>query len=283
MPYDTLIDAAGLSTLLADEAVSLFDCSFDLADPGAGRAAFLAGHIPGAAYLDLDGDLSATPDGRNGRHPLPDRDAFAARMAQAGLDGGRQAVAYDRNGGHYAARLWWMLRWAGHRAVAVLDGGLQAWCDAGDALEEGEAPAPARGTFKSAPSLARTVSADDILAGLGTASLLVVDARDADRFAGKPNPLDPVAGHIPGARNRFFRDNLAADGRFKPAADLARDFDAVIGDAPLASVALQCGSGVTAAHNLLAMEVAGRPGAALYPGSWSEWISDPARPIERSG
>ena len=211
---------------------------------------------------------------------MPDRDAFAARLAAVGLDAGRQVVAYDAIGGPYAARLWWMLRWLGHDAVAVLDGGLQAWTDAGGTLEQGDAASHFTGNFMTAEPKAGTVSADDILATRGTDDLLVIDARTPERFRGDPNPLDPVAGHIPGARNRLWQDNLV-DGRFKPADQLAREFDAVIGDQPLDRVALQCGSGVTAAHDLLALEIAGRPGAKLYPGSWSEWISDPSRPISR--
>lgn len=278
--FTTLISVVELAARIDD--VMLFDCSFDLGDTEAGRARFAEGHIPGAAYLHVDEDLSARPDGHNGRHPLPDRDAFAARLAAAGLGQGQQVVAYDASGGPYAARLWWMLHWLGHEAVAVLDGGIQAWRDAGLPLEEGAARARPRGNFKAAAAPgAATVSADDIMASLGDRSLLVIDARSAERFAGAPDPLDPVSGHIPGARNRFYRDNLTLEGLFKPAAQLAVEFDAVTGDVPLDRVVLQCGSGITAAHDLLAMAVAGRKGARLYPGSWSEWISDPNRPVER--
>ena len=278
--FTTLISAGELAARIDD--VMLFDCSFDLGDTEAGRAHFAEGHIPGAVYLHVDEDLSARPDGHNGRHPLPDRAAFAARLAEAGLRQGQQVVAYDASGGPYAARLWWMLNWLGHEAVAVLDGGIQAWTDAGLPLEQGAAKARPRGDFvSSATPGALTVSADDIMASLGDRSLLVIDARSAERFAGAPSPLDPVSGHIPGARNLCYRDNLTPEGLFRPAVELAADYDAVMGDVPLDRVVLQCGSGITAAHDLLAMAVAGRKGARLYPGSWSEWISDPARPVER--
>ena len=279
MAFTTLISAAELAARIDD--VMLFDCSFDLSDPEAGRARFAERHIPGAAYLHTDEDLSGAPDGHNGRHPLPDRGAFAARLARAGLRRAQQVVAYDASGGAFAARLWWMLGWLGHEAVAVLDGGLQAWTDAGLPLEQGAARERPQGDFgASATPGAPLVSADDIMASLGDRGLLVIDARSADRFAGAPSPLDPVSGHIPGARNRFYRDNLTPEGLFKPPAQLAAEFDAVTGDVPLERVVLQCGSGITAAHGLLAMAVAGRKGASLYPGSWSEWISDPARPVE---
>ena len=282
-PFTTLIDAASLAALITVGTATLFDCRFDLADPTSGRAGYRAGHIPGAHYLHLDEDLSAVPDGTNGRHPLPDRTAFAAHLAAVGVARGRQVVAYDTSGGPYAARLWWMMRWLGHAEVAVLDGGLQAWTEAGHALDVGD-PGPAvPGDLIAAPPLVGTVSASDIFATRDSGDLLVIDARAPDRFRGEPNPLDPVAGHIPGARSRFYRDNLSPNGRFKPAADLAREWDAVLDDTPPATVALQCGSGVTAAHDLLALEIAGRPGARLYPGSWSEWISDPSRPVARGG
>ncbi|MCB2078272.1 MAG: sulfurtransferase [Novosphingobium sp.] len=280
--FDTIIAPAALHELLASDAeVRVFDCEFDLADPSKGLETFLAGHIPGARHLDLDTALSGKATGTNGRHPLPTREVFAERMRRLGVHDRQQVVAYDGSGGAAAARLWWMLRWCGHREVAVLDGGRSAWVAAGFALESGE-PEPARdGDFALKPSLvADPVSAADVLASLGDGSRVIIDARDPARFRGESAALDPVSGHIPGARNRFFRDNLGEDGLFRDAGALARDFKAILGDTSPADAIVQCGSGVTACHNALAMEIAGLSGARLYPGSWSEWIADPARPVE---
>ena len=280
MSYRTLIDAGALAQLVERMPVLVCDCRFDLADGGAGRIGYRAGHIPGAVYLDLEADLSAAPDGRNGRHPLPDRRAFAERMAASGLDMDMQVVAYDISGGFYASRLWWMLRWAGHDAAAVLDGGLEAWTARGLALEAGEQKAARHGNFAASPQPAMlAVNVGEIEANLVTGDRLVIDARSAERFRGEFHALDPVSGHIPGAGNRFFQNNLTPDGRFKSPAELAQEFDSVLGGRPAATAVHQCGSGVTATHNLLAMEIAGLGGSALYPGSWSEWINDPARPI----
>ncbi len=279
--YTTLISAENLAERLssAPGSVLVFDCSFDLANPAAGEQAYAAGHIPSAHYLHLDRDLSGAKTGQNGRHPLPTRDALVETLAKHGLKQNQQVVAYDAQGGAYAARLWWLLRWLGHDSVAVLDGGLQAWQAAGQSLDKAAAPAGARGDFKAGAPLAVTVDAQHVLANLKTGEQLVVDARGADRYRGENETIDPVAGHIPGARNRFFKDNLTADGRFKSAHTLRDEFNAVIGQKSPEHVVLQCGSGVTACHNALAMEVAGLHGAALYAGSWSEWCADPARPV----
>jgi len=279
--YTTLIDAPALDALIDAGTVRVFDCGFDLADPDAGRRAYAAGHIPGARYLHLDEHLSA-PAGSGGRHPLPDPERFAAVLRAAGLRRGEQVVAYDAAGGAFAARLWWLLRWLGHEAAAVLDGGRQAWLAAGYPLETHVSEVPPGDFAPAPPDRSRVIDAAGVLANLATAERLVIDARSPDRFAGQPHPLDPVAGHIPGARNRFFKDNLAPDGRFRSPAELAADFAALLQGTPPDRAILQCGSGVTACHNALAMEVAGLPGARLYPGSWSEWISDPARPVDRS-
>ncbi|WP_294391122.1 sulfurtransferase [uncultured Sphingomonas sp.] len=277
--FTTLIDVSGLEALLRDGRVTLFDCRFDLADSTAGCALYAAGHIADAHYLNLDDDLSARPTGSNGRHPLPDRDALARTLRACGLNKGQQVVAYDASGGIYAARLWWLLRWLGHDAVAVLDGGLQAWEAAGLPLAS-LCPDPTHGDFQASQAAAMpTATAADILRE--GERLSVVDARAPHRFRGEPDPLDPVAGHIPGARNRFFRDNLREDGHFKAASTLASEWRALAGSDEPHTIVHQCGSGVTAAHNLLAMELAGLRGARLYPGSWSEWISDPSRPVER--
>jgi thiosulfate/3-mercaptopyruvate sulfurtransferase len=265
-----------MAALAAGAAPLIVDCSFDLADPGAGERAFEQGHLPGAIHAHLDRDLAGAKTGRNGRHPLPARADWAATLARLGVTPARAVVLYDAQGGMYAARAWWMLLWAGHRAVSVLDGGLPAWKAAGGALESGAVlPVAAPAPYPLGESLVAAVDADALLKSLGRVTLL--DARAGERYRGEVEPLDKRAGHIPGARSRFFKDNLDAQGRFKPAAELRAAFVA-FGAAP-AQVVHQCGSGVTACHNLLAMEVAGLPGSALYPGSWSEWSSDPARPV----
>ena len=274
--YTTLISATDLAQAQQAGWVVL-DCRHDLANVLAGRAAYDAGHIPGALFVSLDHDLAdhaRAPDGSfRGRHPLPEIDAFIATLRRWGVNDDSQVVAYDAQGGMYAARLWWMLRWAGHEAVAVLDGGLPAWTALGMPLSTDTA-APTPGTLQRRAALTRTVSASDILS---QPQLKVLDARAPDRFRGENETLDPVGGHIPGAKNRFFKDNLLPDGRFKPAALLRAELGALV--AAPASAVMQCGSGVTACHNMLALEVAGLSGAALYPGSWSEWCADPARPM----
>ena len=280
MEARTLIDAARLLDLQArGEPCVVLDCGFDLADPQAGARAYAEGHPPGAHYVHLDHDLSATTTGRNGRHPLPTREVFAQTVAQWGVRPEVPVVCYDDQGSPYAARAWWMLRWIGVEAVAVLDGGRAAWLAAGGRLTT---ETPARATDAPAYPLSErpampAVDAQRVLEGLGRQ--LVIDARAAERFRGDVEPLDPVAGHIPGARNRFFKDNLGADGRFLPATTLRTAFAAFGGDP--ANTVHQCGSGVTACHNLLAMEHAGLAGSALYPGSWSEWCADAARPVAR--
>jgi thiosulfate/3-mercaptopyruvate sulfurtransferase len=283
-----LIGAAALSERLsgrneADRPV-LIDCSFDLSDPGAGERAWREGHLPGAHYLHLDRDLADhTPpaDGRSrGRHPLPSREAFAATLGRLGVTPATPVVVYDRQDAAFAARAWWMLRWLGHREVAVLDGGLTAWTAAGGALTSDLPPQPqATAPYPIGEPLVPTVQADVLLAGLGRVRL--IDARAAERFRGEVEPLDPVAGHIPGALNRPYKHNLDAQGRFLDAAALRAAFEPLLGGRPASEAVHQCGSGVTACHNLLAMEAAGLGGAALYPGSWSEWCADPLRPVAR--
>ncbi|QSR16663.1 sulfurtransferase [Novosphingobium sp. KA1] len=279
MAYRTLISVAELHALLAaGEEVLILDCEFELGAPDKGREAYLAGHLPGARYAHLDDDLAAPSDGANGRHPLPSPVAFAAWLRRQGLKQGQQVVACDSSGGAWAARAWWLLNWVGHDVVAVLDGGKQAWAQAGLPAETGPAGPVRPGDFAAQPPLvAAPVSAAEVLANIEGAAAQVLDARDPLRFRGDPNPIDPVAGHIPGARNRYFRDNLGPDGRFRPAAELAEAFLRLLDGKP---AVLSCGSGVTACHNALAMAHAGLAGARLYPGSWSEWIADPARPVE---
>lgn len=275
-PVAPLVSAADLASHLGDAAWVAVDCRHDLAKLDAGEAAYAAGHLPGAVFAHLDRDLSGPMTGRNGRHPLPDAATLAARLGCLGIGLDTMVVAYDDGPGMFAARLWWLLRWVGHGAVAVLDGGLAAWQAQGLPLVTPVAPRPA-GNLTEQASLTRTVTVQDVIANLDTQALQVLDARAPDRYRGENETIDPVGGHIPGAKNRFFKDNLQADGRFKSAEELRRDFSPLF-DAPQAAV-MQCGSGVTACHNLLALEVAGLPGAALYPGSWSEWCADPARPV----
>jgi thiosulfate/3-mercaptopyruvate sulfurtransferase len=275
-----LISTAELAARLGE--VLLIDASFDLANPAAGRAAFARAHLPGAVYAHLDEDLSSAKTGSNGRHPLPERALLTHKLGAWGVAPGRAVVVYDRNGGMYAARAWWLLRWLGHAAVTVLDGGLDAWQRAGGAVQAGEAVAPVlagAAPYPAGESLVGSVDADTLARSLGQVCL--VDARAPERYRGDVEPLDPVAGHIPGALNRLFKDNLAADGRFLPAEQLRAAWAPLIGATPAAEVIHQCGSGVTACHNILAMEVAGLGGSRLYPGSWSEWCADPARPVAR--
>ena len=277
MSHCTLIDAHELQALLAaGPATVLLDCGFDLADPAASGRAYAAGHLPSALYAHLDRDLAGHKTGTNGRHPLPAFSDFAARVGGWGVEPGTQVVCYDNQGGLYAARAWWLLRWLGHAKVAVLDGGRAAWLHAGGALHIDAPTVNARPVYPASTPAMPTVDAAALQRQLGVALLL--DARAPERFRGDTEALDPVAGHIPGASNRFFKLNLAANGRFKPAAQLREEF-LQLGNA--ADVVHQCGSGVTACHNLLAMAHAGLQAGALYPGSWSEWCSDPARPVAR--
>ena len=302
-PYTTVISAADLAPHVGDARWVILDCRHDLLNPDAGRAAFDSGHIAGAQFANIDTDLSGAktgPDGIfRGRHPLPERADLVATLRGWGISDDSQVVAYDAHGGMFAARLWWLLRWLGHPAVAVLDGGLPAWQAAGQPLvtaAEAHAstpPASSPGNFTERPALTRTVTVEDVVANLaahGAAARVVIDARAADRYRGENETIDPVGGHIPGARNRFFKDNLDADGHFKDAAQLQAEWTPLLAGAarvagtnavpqPAQQAIMQCGSGVTACHNLLALEVAGLPGAALYPGSWSEWCADPVRPV----
>lgn len=276
--FATLIDAPTLAQHAAAADWAIFDCRHQLADPAAGERAYAAGHLPGARFLHLDRDLSGPAGLCGGRHPLPEPQILAARLAALGVSSNTQVVAYDDAGGMIAARLWWLLRWIGHPAVAVLDGGIQAWQAAGLPLTAELPPAAAPGELRAGPTDA-WIDAARVLAAMNGGGQRIVDARSPDRFRGENETLDPVGGHIPGARNRFFRDNLLPDGRFKPAAQLREEWTALIGDAALHDVVHQCGSGVSACVNLLAMEHAGLPGTRLYAGSWSEWCSDPARPV----
>jgi thiosulfate/3-mercaptopyruvate sulfurtransferase len=280
--FTTLISTADLAARLGAPDLVVVDVRHDLGQPDTwGEAQNQAGHIPGAVFAHLDRDLSAPKTGRNGRHPLPSPEACAAVFGRLGIDGGKQVVAYDQGNGAYASHLWWMLRWLGHDAAAVLDGGYARWIHEGRVVNA-DVPRPHAVRFTARPTVT-PVTAAEVEATLGRGSMLLIDARSAERFRGDVEPLDPVAGHIPGAVNRPFTQNLGPDGTFKPAAALRTDFEALLRGDPPAKVVHQCGSGVTACHNLLAMEIAGLSGTRLYPGSWSEWCADPSRPVARGG
>ncbi len=278
--YKTLISAAELAERIGDPKVVVVDCRHDLMNPAAGRDGYAIGHLPGAVFGDIETQLSGAKRGADGvfrgRHPLPEKEDLAETLRSFGVDDDSQVVAYDAHGGMFAARLWWLLRWLGHEAVAVLDGGMAAWQSLGQPLAT-EAPVKPRGNIAVRAPFVPTVTVVDVMLNLERGERTVIDARAADRFRGENETIDPVGGHIPGAKNRFFKDNLQADGRFKDASALRADFTRLV-ERPEQAI-MQCGSGVTACHNLLAMEVAGLPGAALYPGSWSEWVSNPTRPV----
>ncbi len=277
-PFRTLISVAELAQGIDNPGWCVVDCRHDLVNPDFGRDAYAEAHIPGAVFLSLDDDLSGAKTGINGRHPLPAPAKVAERLGELGIGDHTQVIAYDDAGGMYAARLWWMLRWLGHDAAAVLDGGYRSWCDAGHPVTSAlPQRSPARFEFKARAAMA--ADATEVLTKFLNRALYIIDARSPDRFRGENEILDPVAGHIPGAWNRFFCDNLGENGRFRPASELRADFAAIIGNLPPDAVIHQCGSGVTACHNLLAMEHAGLAGSRLYPGSWSEWCADPGRPI----
>jgi thiosulfate/3-mercaptopyruvate sulfurtransferase len=276
----TLVTVDELETHLSDRGWCVVDCRHDLMDFTAGRRAYLAGHIPGALFADIETDLSGAKTGRNGRHPLPQRETLLETFRNWGIDDDTQIVAYDAHGGQFAARLWWLARWLGHAHVAVLDGGWQAWL-ARTNRSSTAAAARKRGSYQARAPLAAVATAADVLAARDDATALIVDARAPERFAGRIEPIDPVAGHIPGAINRFWQDNLAArpDGGFKPPQQLRAEFERLLAGRAPAQMITYCGSGVTACHHLLAMEHAGIGGARLYAGSWSEWIADPSRPV----
>jgi len=276
--FTTLIDANTLSEQLSRDDLTLLDCRFDLAHVTWGETEYARAHLPGALYLHLDRDLSSPISGSSGRHPLPDPERFAARLAELGVTSDSQIVAYDQGNAAYGARLWWLARWIGLRNVAVLDGGIAAWRASGFPLETAvRTPRPGSLAPFVAPNA--WVSSDAVDELRKRPGNLLIDARGAERFAGRNETLDPVAGHVPGARNRPYLDNLGADGRFLPAEVLRQRFATMLGSLPPSSVIAMCGSGVTACHHLLALEHAGFSGARLYAGSWSEWIRDPRRPI----
>ena len=280
--HTTLISTETLAEHLTDPLWLIADCRYNLSDELWGRAQYETSHIPGAVFVDVAHDLAAARSGTNGRHPLPSPDTMAATFARLGISDTAQVVAYDQEAGPFASRLWWMLRYMGHDAVAVLDGGFAKWAREGRPVRRGRAETRHPATFSPGVRGRMRVTVDETLAGLGDRSMLLIDSRSPERYAGKPDPLDTIYGHIPGARNRYYRHNVSEAGTLRPASELRKEFERVLNGRPATDAVLYCGSGITACHNVLVMEHAGLHGARLFAGSWSEWESDPQRPIERS-
>ena len=273
-----LVTPEELAAHLGDPRWIVFDTRHELSDPDKGRRAYAAGHIPGACFLHVDEDLAGPKTGANGRHPLPDVQRFAARLNRCGLRPDSRVVAYDDVAGNFAVRLWWMLRWLGHDDVALLDGGLPRWI-AEERPLAAEAPAEREGAFAPRPLLGATVDTPFVERFREDPRLKLIDARAPDRYAGRVEPLDPVAGHVPGAVNRFWQANLQAGGRFKAPEQLRAEFTELLAGTKPEQAVHMCGSGVTACHNAFAMALAGLPMGRLYPGSWSEWCADASRPV----
>jgi thiosulfate/3-mercaptopyruvate sulfurtransferase len=273
-----LVTTEELAAHLGDPGWVIFDTRHDLMDVEKGRRAYAAGHVPGAFFLHVDEDLSGKKTGRNGRHPLPEIADFAARMNERGVTPETQVVVYDDMSGNFAVRLWWMLRWLGHDRVALLDGGFPAWEREGRPLTK-DVPAPRKGNFVPRPHLGDTVDVHYVERHREDPSIKLIDARAAERFKGLQEPIDPVAGHIPGAVNRFWQKNLLPDGKFKKPDQLRREFEEFFGGSSAERAVHMCGSGVTSCHNMFALALAGMPIGRLYPGSWSEWCADKSRPI----
>ncbi len=278
--FKTLIDAATLSGFLDDPQWVVVDCRFTLTDTEAGARAYAAGHIPGARYAHLDRDLSSPPTPGSGRHPLPQAAVLAQTLGRWGIDAGKQVVVYDDSYGAIAARLWWLLRWLGHDAVALLDGGLPKWRREVHPVNAAM-PSLRPALFYAHPDNTLWVASEFVRDAVQRRECLLMDARSEERFRGDVEPLDRVAGHVPGAVNLPFEDNLDVGGQFLSPPELRSLYLAILNDLPSGRVVQMCGSGVTACHNLLAMEHAGLYGARLYAGSWSEWITDPLRPVAR--
>jgi len=278
----TLVSPGELGAHLDDPGWVIVDVRHDLAHPDTwGEAQYRAGHIPGARFAHVDADLSAPKNGRNGRHPLPTPEQAAQTFGRLGIDRGKQVVAYDQNNGMFAARLWWMLRWLGHEAVAVLDGGYARWLAEKRPTSQ-ESPVVAPAIFE-VQRVAPTVSASGVASSLPRHTLVLVDARAAERYRGDTEPIDPVAGHIPGALNRPYSRNLQPDATFRRAAELRSEFESMLHGRAVSDVVHYCGSGVSACHNVLAMAIAGYPLTRIYPGSWSEWVADRERPVATGG
>lgn len=280
LSFETLIEPATLAGHIQARQWRVVDCRFTLADPQAGRSAYEQLHLPGAVYAHLDDDLSGPITAQSGRHPLPEIATFAAQLGRWGIGNDTQVVAYDDAGGAIAARLWWMLRWVGHRRVAVLNGGFAKWSEDGLPLTAEQAVVEPQ-TYSPQQYPSGVATAQQVLESLDHGDSVLLDARGPNRYRGEAEPIDPVAGHIPGAVNAPFQDNLAEDGRFRDADALRLRFESLLAGRSGEHSVHMCGSGVTACHNLLAMEVAGLGGGQLYAGSWSEWIRNPQRPVAR--
>lgn len=284
MPYTTIISTADLASHLNDADWRIVDCRFKLDDAAAGRAAYRDAHISGAVYAHLDDDLSGPIiPGKTGRHPLPDIDKFAATLSGWGVDHNTQVVAYDDGNCVYAGRLWWMLRWLGHDRVAVLDGGWQHWTREGRPTRSGIDHRVAK-TFVPHPRPQLQVSVNDVLANAASREAKMFDVRDETRYRGEVQGMDPVAGHIPGAQSAHYGPNLGPDGKFRSPEELRARFEALLDGSPPAETIFYCGSGVSVHHDLLALEIAGLANgpdsnARVYIGSWSDWITDPSRPV----
>jgi thiosulfate/3-mercaptopyruvate sulfurtransferase len=277
-----LINTEKLAAHLHDPAWVIFDCRHDLFDLAKGERQYREGHIPGAHFVSVDTDLSGEKTGHNGRHPLPSPAAFTAFLARNGVSNASTIVAYDDVGGQFASRLWWMARWIGLANVLLLDGGIPKWIADGRPLST-DVPAPAPAPLRGQADPLLVWSAAELLAHLTDANISLIDARAAERYRGEVEPIDPVAGHIPGAANRFYKANLNADLTFRPAAAIREEFSTLTGNKPAGQVVHYCGSGVTACANLFAMEYAGLSGSKLFTGSWSEWVADPTRPVVLKG
>ncbi len=276
-----LVNADWLAPRLGRPDVKIVDTRFNLSDTSAGRRAYEAAHLPGAVYMHLDDDLSGLVTSGSGRHPLPPAEEFAARLGASGIGNADIVVIYDAAGGAIAARCWWMLRWLGHQRAAILDGGFSAWKAGGYPLASGRSPVSPE-VYEARPRPWMVASTDDVLDGMTRGDILLVDAREPERFQGLTEPIDAVAGRVPGAVNFPFRDNLATDDRLLPAPELRKRWIGKLSGRAPGQVVCMCGSGVTACLDLLAMELAGLGGARLYAGSWSEWIRDPGRPVDGS-
>ena len=276
--HKTLVTPATLAQHVNDPSWIVIDCRFDLADPAKGEAAYRAGHIPGARYAHLDRHLSGAKTGTNGRHPLPDAEVLVRTFSELGIARHMQVVVYDADSSMYAGRLWWMLRWMGHDGVAVLDGGLARWQREGHLVRSGVESSTAV-QFKGAPRPGWRLTVDEVVTGLGDKARLLVDSRTPERYRGIGETLDKVGGHIPGAANYFFQQNLADDKTFKSPEEIKAQWAPILQGRDAKDVVVYCGSGVTACHNLLALEHAGIHGVKIFPGSWSEWSADPSRPV----
>ena len=278
MQFNTIISAQQLNAIIENDNVRVFDCRFSLKDPQGGLKSYQAGHLPGAQFADMDTQLSAPMTQTSGRHPLPESEKFIQQLQAWGVNGDTQVIAYDDMFGAFAARLWWMVRWLGHDNVAVLDGGLPKWTDAGYALSQATTEF-APGEFNATANMHWLVDIDSVQRQLAADSITLIDARSADRFTGKDQKTDPVAGHIPGAKSLPFAGNLDQNGLFQSPQAIRARFAAIIQNQSMDNVVNMCGSGVTACHNLLAQAVAGLPPGRLFVGSWSQWIRDPSRPV----